>query len=408
MKSSINLVRLLLLSRSTPDAALRKTCAGSILLAIFCFVLTGFAQASPSPHFSQKTTAQAEPVRTPESYLSGAALKEFQSLEPVDTHTHIFQSSPAFLKMLERLHMHVLDIMVVNDTSWYQKDTEPQKQYILDFVHSSNYHAAWCTSFSPYKFNDSDFAQKAIAELNRDFANGAIAVKIWKNVGMEVKNNAGQYVMPDDPRLEPIYKDIAAHNKTLIAHLAEPDDAWQPLSSKGLYSSYYHSEPEWNMTTHPGAPSKQAIIRARDHMLVMNPNLRVVGAHLASLEGDVDQVAARFDLDPNFVVDTAARVQSLATQPRAKVRAFILKYQDRILYGTDLHLRPKEDPQKLIPQWEKHYAVDWRFFATDDTFEYMGHKTKGLNLPRTVLKKIYHDNAVRWIPGVIGSADAHQ
>ena len=53
--------------------------------------------------------------------------------------------------------------------------------------------------------------------------------------------------------------------------------------------------------------------------------------------------------------------------------------------------------------WELQYTRDWRYFATDDSFEYLGHKVEGLNLPRSVLKKLYHDNAVHWIPGVVGN-----
>jgi hypothetical protein len=102
------------------------------------------------------------------------------------------------MRMLQRLHMHVLDILVVNDTSSYQTSIEPQRRYVLNLVASGKHHAPWCTTFDPYKFNRPDFPQEAIAGLNRDFAHGAVAVKIWKNVGMEVKNGSGQYVLPDD------------------------------------------------------------------------------------------------------------------------------------------------------------------------------------------------------------------
>ena len=76
-----------------------------------------------------------------------------------------------------------------------------------------------CTTFEPFRFDCRRLFQEAIDSLNQDFARGALAVKIWKNIGMELKDPTGQYVMPDDPRFEPIYKDIAAHHKTLITHL---------------------------------------------------------------------------------------------------------------------------------------------------------------------------------------------
>jgi predicted TIM-barrel fold metal-dependent hydrolase len=346
--------------------------------------------------------AQQSSASTTES-LSGARLTEFTSLEPIDTHTHAFETGAAFVGMLERLHMHVLDILVVDDRNPYRTSTERQRQDALKFVVSSMGHAQLCTTFDPFQFNNANFPQEAIDALNQDFARGAVAVKIWKNVGMELKNASGQYVMPDDPRFEPIFRDIAAHHKTLIAHLAEPDAAWGFQDPHAPYAGYYKANPQWDMSKQPGAPQKEVILRARDHFLAMNPDLRVVGAHLGSMEDHLDQVDARLRLYPNFAVDTAARVQSLVIQPRDKAQAFIVKYQDRILYGTDLGFYPGRSDQAAAQDWENQYALDWRYFATDDSFEYHGHKVEGLNLPRSVLKKLYHENAVHWIPGIDAS-----
>jgi len=334
------------------------------------------------------------------SVLSGPRLEEFTSLEPIDAHTHISQTGPHFVGMLDRLHMHVLDILYVDDTTPYRVSPEPQKQDALKFLASCNSCAQLCTTFDPFRFQHSDFSQRAIEDLDQDFANGAVAVKIWKNVGMEIKDASGQYVMPDDPRFEPIYRDIAKHGKTLIAHMAEPDMAWEPRNTKGLSREYFEKNPQWDMSRKPGAPEKKAILQARDHLIATNPDLRVVGAHFGSMEDNLDEVAVRLDRYPNFAVDTAARVRWLVIQPRDRVRVFMLKYQDRILYGTDLHFYPGTTDQEIARIWDRQYTRDWRYFATDDSFEYQGHEVEGLNLPRPVLKKLYHDNAVQWIPGI--------
>jgi predicted TIM-barrel fold metal-dependent hydrolase len=329
-------------------------------------------------------------------------LAEFRSLQPIDTHAHVFQAGPLFHAMLDRLDVHLLDILVVDDTNPNRVTLEQEKEAAIKFIAESKGHARLCTTFDPFRFNDANFPREAIDGLNQDFTHGAIAVKIWKNVGMELRNTAGQYVLPDDPRLQPIYKDIAAHHKTLIAHLAEPDYAWQTKDPKSSYARYYIANPQWDMAKKPDAPPKSAVIQARDHLLAMNPGLRVVGAHLGSLEDDVDQLATRLARYPNFAVDTAARVRSLVAQPRDKVRALILKYQDRIIYGTDLSFRPGASDQSAAEGWEAQYAQDWRYFSTDDNFEYQGHHVEGLDLPRAVLRKLYHENAVHWIPGIVG------
>ena len=110
-------------------------------------------------------------------------------------------------------------------------------------------------------------------------------MKIWKNIGMELKIAKGQYVMPDDPVFEPIYRDIAAHDKTLIAHVADPTSLWQPPNPASPDYSYYMTHPEWYMYRHPHAMSKQAILALRDHLLAENPTLRVVGAPLDRFTG---------------------------------------------------------------------------------------------------------------------------
>ncbi len=342
----------------------------------------------------------ARRFRSQPPVLSGARLAEFTSLDPIDAHTHICQTGPAFVGMLERLHMHVLDILYVDDTDRYRASMEPQKQDALRFMVSSQGHAQLCTTFDPFRFNDANFSKEAIVALNQDFARGAVAAKVWKNVGMEIKNASGQYVMPDDPLFEPIYRDIAAHHKTLIAHLADPDFAWGFQGPNAPISTYYAAHPQWNMARKAGAPQKEIILQARDRVLAMNPDLRVVGAHLGSMEGQLDDLASRLELYPNFAVDTAARVRRLVFQPREKVRAFILKYQDRILYGTDLYFCSGTTDQTASQTWSNQYDLDWRYFATDDSFEYQGHRVEGLNLPRSVLKKLYHDNAVYWIRGI--------
>jgi predicted TIM-barrel fold metal-dependent hydrolase len=330
-----------------------------------------------------------------------ADLGAFTSMEPIDTHAHAFKVDPEFYAFLRRLHLHLLDIVVANKDDEAFPKLEPKIAAAEAFVNNSHGQAVLCTSFDPFQFSRPKFSEDAVGHLNRDFAAGAVAVKIWKNVGMELKDLSGRFVMPDDPRLKPIYEDVAAHGKTLIAHLAEPDSCWQPPNKNSPDYSYYTQHPEWFMYNQPDHPKKAAILEARDHILAQNPQLRVVGAHLGSMEMDLAGLGERFDRYPNFAVDVAARVAYLAIQPREKVRQFLIKYQDRILYGTDLSLYERQPTEAAAKTWEKHYATDWAFFSTDRTLEYQGHAARGLGLPVPVLRKLYHDNAVRWIPGVV-------
>lgn len=329
-------------------------------------------------------------------------LASFSSLAPIDAHVHLYKDDPAFGALLERLNLRILDICVIDDRDPAFAGLEPQRGEVLKVVHSTGGRAAFCTTFSPYEFEEPGFSRRAIQQLDADFAAGAIAVKIYKVMGMEMKSKAGKYVMPDDPAFEPIYKDIAAHHRTVVAHLAEPDSCWQPPNPASPDYEYYEQNPQEYAYAHPEWPSKAAILAARDHLVAENPTLRVIGAHLGSMEANVNQMAQRFDRYPNFAVDTAARVPYFMLQPRDKVRAFLIKYQDRILYATDLVVMPKDKTEEALAEWNDTYARDWKFFATDQTVEYKGRSYQGLVLPGPVLRKIFHDNAVRWLPGIVG------
>jgi len=327
-------------------------------------------------------------------------LKDFAALHPIDTHVHVFKIDSEFQKMLEELNLKVLNILVVDDSLTYRKDLQQQVTDAIGLMRSSHGHIALCTTFDPYKFNEPSFASDAVKQLDHDFSEGAIAVKIWKNIGMEIKDRNSKYVFADDPKFKPIYQDIAAHGKTLLAHQAEPDVAWGPPDPADPSWSYYQENPQWYMGDKPGVPSKKTILAARDHVLEENPKLRMVGVHLGSMERSLNDLAVRLDRYPNFAIDVAARMEYLMLAPREQVRDFLIRYQDRVLYGTDLDLLPTAKVSEELPEWRSTYLRDWKFLATDEVVTVNTKQVRGLQLPKPVLQKIFHGNAVHWIPGL--------
>jgi predicted TIM-barrel fold metal-dependent hydrolase len=327
----------------------------------------------------------------------------WSQLAPIDAHTHVFSSAPALYEMLQKLDLRILDICVLDRYRRGFNDAKAQQSTGLEVFRASRGRAAWCSTFDPEDWESPGFSRHVIADLEKTFDEGAVCVKIWKSIGLDLKSRQGAYLMPDNPVFDPILDAIAAHNKTLFAHLAEPSEAWRPLDPSSVYYEYYKANPDWHLYLHPERPSKESILAARDRMLQRHPNLRVVGCHLGSMEEDVDEIAKRLDLYPNFAVDTAARVENLMRQPRDKVRAFLIKYQDRVLYGTDLDLMPWDDAGQVVKHWESIYERDWNYFAKNGTYEHGKRTFQGLGLPEPVLRKLYHENARRWVPGLFGS-----
>jgi predicted TIM-barrel fold metal-dependent hydrolase len=202
-------------------------------------------------------------------------------------------------------------------------------------------------------------------------------------------------VQIDHPRLQPIWDFLAERGIPVLAHIAEPQAAWLPLDRDDPHFGYYSNNPQYHAYQHPEMPRWEAIIAARDRWLARNPRLTVIGAHMASLERDVAEVAKRLDAYPNLYVETAARINDLAMQPREKVRDFMVRYQDRVLWGTDLG-----EGSVSRTRLDNAFTQHWSYLAGADTV-LMGNpngwhrRVQGLALPREALEKIGHRNAER-------------
>jgi len=348
--------------------------------------------------------SQAEQKTSDAHASQGAVLKALAKLNPIDAHAHVYKEDPRLNDFIKRLNLRFLNICVIDGRDPDFKGLEPQRSQVLSVFRRTSGHGAFCTTFSPYDFEDPEFGQKIIQQLDQDFSAGAIAVKIYKTIGMEITNKAGEFLMADDPVFNPIYRHIAEKGRAVVAHLAEPSTCWEPPGPANLDSGYYKKYPHEYAWLHPEYPPKEAILAARERMLAKHPKLLVVGAHLGSMETNVADIALHFDRHPNFAVDTAARVPRLMLQPGDKVRAFLIKYQDRVLYGTDFVFMPTDDTEKALRKWTDSLERDWKYFATGELVQFKEHKIRGLKLPKKVLRKLYHDNAVRWLPGIQGPA----
>ena len=338
------------------------------------------------------------------SLTAAASLKAYQApaapFERIDTHTHIHRNAPALFAALEKERWRCLSICVSTAIGGEPSDLEEMIRGSIEVYRKTRGRVAWATTFDARGFENRDFASRAIAGIHQSFAQGAIAVKIWKNVGMGIRSKSGQYLLPDNSALSPIFDAIEKADKTLVAHLAEPDGSWLPLNSSNPEIAYYSRHPEWLMYGRPGVPTKDTILAARDRVLEQHPKLRVVCCHLGSDEEHWDRLAKRLDKYPNFAVDVAARVRYFVHGDHERARQFLMKYQDRVLYGTDFTLPPGDgDGSAAAKTVREMHDRDWNFFAGKGMFTYGDSQAPGLGLPEAVLHKIFRDNAVRMVAG---------
>jgi predicted TIM-barrel fold metal-dependent hydrolase len=343
--------------------------------------------------------ASAPPIaRAQEQYY---AVTDFAHVQKVDAHMHIWGPGNLVVAEAARDGFHILTINVDNP------EHGPVPRQLHDAASLRRRYpgrVAFAGTFQAAGFNQPGWSAGALREINTALAQGAVGVKIWKNFGMIVRNGNGRYVLPDDPRLEPIYSMLQREHIVLLGHLAEPLDCWLPYSKMIVKGDvdYYREHPQYYMYLHPERPGHDEILAARDRMLAAHPQLRFDALHLASLEWDVDRIAAFLDRFPQADVDMAARIGQLEYQAQThpdKVRRFFVRYQDRILYGTDNGYGPSEDP-KEVAEIAADWRRDWLFLVTDRELRSpdLDHPFRGLHLPRSVVDKIYRENAVALYP----------
>ncbi|MEO6246537.1 MAG: amidohydrolase family protein [Opitutaceae bacterium] len=317
----------------------------------------------------------------------------------IDVHSHIFEDVPAIHALFRRINLRTINVCVPGGDGHLA--TMDRIAFALYRAHPELYPVT--TTFDLRSRDDPDFAARTIAWLDGAFARGAVAVKIWKEVGLEIKDRDGKFILPDDPLFDPIYAHLARIGKPLHAHLAEPIDAWLPLDPNSSHYSYYSQNPQWHLFGKPEYPSHAAIIAARDNIMRKHPTLVVVGAHLGSLEHDLDGIAERLARYPNFQIEVAARTRNLTRHPSEKVRELFLRFPDRIMYGVDASWIPhRRDTPPTETQRQAHatslevrYRADFDYYAGSGEVTYSGRKTEALHLPRAVLEKFYHANAER-------------
>lgn len=328
----------------------------------------------------------------------------YNRMAKIDAHVHIRTAEPAIMEVAVAEDFRFLTI---NTRASSQAFIDEQMHYAKALNEPYPDRLSYITTFSMENFEDPSWGAEVIRRLQKDFEEGASGVKVWKDIGMTFRDSLDKFIFIDDPLFDPIFDFIISNDKTVIAHIGEPKNCWLPIDSMTVNNDkeYFRGHPQYHMYLHPDYPSYEKLVASRDNLLARHPDLRLVGAHLGSLEWSVDELAMRLDRFPNFAVDMAARVCHFQVQDREKVRDFIIKYQDRLLYATDFIISPKNDFEQRKAWIENEWREDWKYFASDEPMDSpnVDGSFSGLGLDEDVLRKIYYTNALDWYPGIFGS-----
>jgi len=237
--------------------------------------------------------------------------------------------------------------------------------------------------------DDENWGKREAKRLEESFKAGAKGLKIHKSLGLSFRYKNGKLMPVDDPKLDPVWQMCAKHNRPVVIHVSDPAAFFTPLDR---FNERWHElgdHPNW-LFHGERFPARDEILKQRNRAIARHPKTTFICAHFGNNPEDLETVGKWLDRYPNMYIDVDARISELGRQPYT-ARKFFLKYQDRIMFGTDT--TPRRDA----------YRMYYRFLETDD--EYFdcagGHQRQGfwmiygVFLPDDVLEKVYRKNAER-------------
>ena len=232
------------------------------------------------------------------------------------------------------------------------------------------------------------FWPKLTDQFERMVEAGACGLKLWKDLGLRLRDHDGKLLHIDDERLVPLFEKAEELNVPIMFHTADPDAFFRPIDRFNERYEELAAHPDWAFLD--AEISKPELLAQRDRVFARHPGTRFVAAHLAESGENLDRVAAMLEKNPNVCVDMSARVAELGRQPY-RARDFFLRFTDRILFGADL--------LPDVAMYRQHY----RFFETwDEYIDYPSHASRqgrwqvyGIGLPAEVLVTVYRTNAQR-------------
>ena len=324
------------------------------------------------------------------------SISDFQPRTMLVTPQHVVEK-PAFPVIDYHNHLDSLDpqeVLRIMDACGIERTVNITMQTgKAALANIDRFHSASPERFSTIAWMDwsgverDDFFRVSVDRLEEMVEHGACGLKMWKDLGLIVRDASGNLLRIDDERLAPVFDKAAELGIPVMFHTADPDAFFVPIDRFNERYEELAAHPDWSF--YGSQYSKLELLEQRNRVFARHPKTTFVGAHMAESSECMSRVGELLDTYPNVLVDMSARVAELGRQPYTS-REFFLRYADRILFGAD-----------LLPDVEM-YRLNYRFLETaDEYFDYPSHASRqgrwhihGLHLPPEVLRKIYRDNAL--------------
>ncbi len=195
----------------------------------------------------------------------------------------------------------------------------------------------------------------------------------------------------DGPEYEGMWAVLEEEQFPVVFHVADPDEFWDAALCPGWarQSGWDYSDGSY--------PTKEDLYGEVEHILERHPTLKITFAHFYFLSKELERAAGFLDRHPTVCFDLTPHTGMYVdfSQNPVGAREFILRYADRILYGTDTDTRTlKRGPDG----YNFMRSIPWLVRAMLEipgSFELQGVTYNGLGLPEPALEKIYQKNFLR-------------
>ena len=351
----------------------------SVFLAVF-FLGICFAQSLTIEEYEPKSTLVVPHSQVPKAKYPF-----------IDVHLHQgnCRTEECVKGLLEKMDQVNMRVMV---TSPVRRGHGATLRAIVD-AQKKRYPSRFAvfTNLDESNLDDPAYPDKVAQQLEDDIKYGAQGLKVWKHLGMDLKDASGKRIPLDDARFDKAFEVCAKYKIPVLIHTADPKPFWDPMDKNNERWLEMKSRPGRNRSTGEQV-QWETLMEEQKKLFAKHPKTNFINAHFGWMANDLGQLGQWLDKLPNMYLEPSAAMAELGRQPRA-ARAFFEKYQDRIVFGKDT--------------WEiSEYPYYFRVFETAD--EYFDHirryqafwKVYGLSLPDGVLKKLYYKNALRLIPGL--------
>lgn len=327
---------------------------------------------------------------------------DFYKVRKIDGHVHIGSDDPGLVD--QALEDHFVLLSIITEVPDYPA-IEDQENDCIALMKEFPGRISYLTTFETETILQPGWEERTLSKLETSFRNGAAGIKVWKNIGMVIKDANDDFIQIDDPVFDPVFKYLADRNIPVMGHIGEPRSCWLPIEEMVVNNdkAYFARYPEYHMYLHPENPSYEQLIAARDSVMIKFPKLSFVGAHMGSMEWSIDMIIDHLDRFPNFSVDLTDRIcylQHASVGDWQKVHDFFIDYQDRIMYGTDIETWDSVAAEVTRKHAHEVWMRDWEYFTSDKTLTApaVNGSFRGLKLPREVIDKIYYHNAAKKYP----------